>query len=148
MKKALTIILTFSLFLIVLTVPARMTSPAPFTIYTFDEYQMFIEENDLPEDFIYYNSVSMFGKFKKLEFLTMFTGSFAGKVDNYRYMLEVEKGDEALDYGGYIELEICSVYDEYLKYWGGEQIEGDVDDFLPDFVKKRNIIFVFFCWLN
>jgi len=141
MKKIITVSLVAVLLLIGLSTSASAMEVPPYSIDTFEEYQKFIKENDLPKDFVYYESVSMFGPYKYLTFYTMFTPYFDGDADEYQYTFEVEKKEEASFSGGYIDLQIQNEYDDDSKYGRKKSIETDVDDLL--YVNESNVYYVF-----
>ena len=141
MKKFIIITLTLSLFLIVLAVPATMTSPGYFEVESFSDYQIFIVENNLPEDFVYYDSVSMFGEFIKLEFYAMFTSYFTGDTTYYRYVFETEGSAPTLGGCEFMYLSIKSEYSDFDKYWGYSEIEIDEEEIFCIQEGKKYCIF-------
>lgn len=115
MKKIWTIVLTFSLFFIVLAVPAKMEL-ASLMFYTSEEYEKFIEETDLPNNFVYYDSVSIFGEFEYLNFHGMF--QVCGydpelmQYGGYEYAFVAEKKDPSSYRGGHSIFWVQPEYDE------------------------------------
>ena len=132
MKKVLSTLLTMSLFFIVLAIPAKMLDLAMLRINSYEEYQEFIEKSDLTGDFVYYESISMFGEFDYLEFPGMYKlyGFDADGLQygGYNYRLTVNEKDVSSDKNRTISINIMPLY-TYDDLFGKESlIDVKTDD--------------------
>lgn len=141
MKKILIFIIISALFMSTVALSVASLDMAPYTVNSYEDYQQLIEENDLPEDFVYYDSVSMFGEFIKLEFYAMFTSYFTGDTTYYRYVFETEGSAPTLGGCEFMYLSIKSEYSDFDKYWGYSEIEIDEEEIFCIQEGKKYCIF-------
>ena len=86
MKKIITVFLCAILFFTYasLSTSALRVPPMDY-LNTYEEYQKFINEADLPDNFVYYESLTMFGEFKGLTVIYEYSKPKCG--DNVEYYM-------------------------------------------------------------
>lgn len=101
------------------------------TINGLDEYNEFVEQADLPEDFVRYESLTQFGEFRTLVIFSQKTGEYSAKdYSNYMYSFVDEKSNTLhLDVGhrndGFKEM----LTPTESKYWGDMQTGDPTMDY-------------------
>lgn len=107
------------------------------TINGLDEYNEFVEQADLPEDFVRYESLTQFGELRTLVILSQKTGEYSAKdYSNYMYSFVDEKGTALSLKIGYMDVAFRELLEPVeSKYWGDLQ-PGDST------IEKNNVIIV------
>ena len=89
MKKTISIILITTVILVLSAFPISALQP-PESFNSLEEYQEFVKETELPENFVYYESVSMFGDFDGSQLSNVFSNVPPLNLSVYEYFLTVK----------------------------------------------------------